>query len=49
MCHETVVGGKPMETAAVIDTATGKTLWQTPYSSLGNTPTSTARARARHR
>ena len=32
MCHETVVGGKPMETAAVIDTTTGKTLWQTPYS-----------------
>ena len=32
MCHETVVGGEPMETAAVIDTTTGKTLWQTPYS-----------------
>ena len=32
MCHETVVGGKPMETAAVIDITTGKTLWQTPYS-----------------
>ncbi len=32
MCHETVVDGKPMETAAVIDIATGKTISQTPYS-----------------
>ena len=32
MLHETMVGGKPMETAALIDSATGKILWQTPFA-----------------
>ena len=32
MLHETMVGGKPMETAALIDSANGKTLWQTPFA-----------------
>jgi outer membrane protein assembly factor BamB len=32
MLHETMAGGKPMETAALIDSATGKILWQTPFA-----------------
>ncbi len=32
MLHETMVGGKPMETAALIDSATGKILWQTSFA-----------------
>ena len=32
MLHETMVGGKPMETAMLIDAASGKTLWQTPFA-----------------
>ena len=32
MCHETIVNGKPMETAALIDASSGKILWETPYS-----------------
>ena len=32
MLHETMVKGKPMETAVVIDARTGKTLWETPYA-----------------
>ena len=32
MLHETMVGGKPMETAALIDSATGRILWQTPFA-----------------
>ena len=30
--HETNVGGKPMETAALIDSVTGKVIWEAPYS-----------------
>ena len=30
--HETNVGGKPMETAVLIDSATGKVVWEAPYS-----------------
>lgn len=32
MLHETMVAGKPMETAALIDAANGNTLWQTPFA-----------------
>ncbi len=32
MCHEKIVNGKPMETAALIDASSGKILWETPYS-----------------
>ena len=32
MCHEKTVKGTPMETAALIDSATGKVVWETPYS-----------------
>ena len=32
LLHETNVGGKPMETAALIDSVTGKVIWETPYS-----------------
>ena len=32
MLHETIVKGKPMETAALIDASNGKTLWETPYA-----------------
>jgi outer membrane protein assembly factor BamB len=32
MCHEKIVNGKPMETAALINATSGKMLWETPYS-----------------
>ena len=32
MCHEKTVKGTPMETVALIDSATGKVVWETPYS-----------------
>jgi outer membrane protein assembly factor BamB len=32
MCHEKIVKGKPMETVALIDSATGKIIRETPYS-----------------
>ena len=32
MLHETEVGGKLMETAALLNAATGKPIWQTPYA-----------------
>ncbi len=32
MCHEKIVNGKPMETAALINATSGKILWETPYS-----------------
>jgi len=30
--HETMAGGKPMETAALINAENGKVIWQTPYA-----------------
>ena len=32
MLHETMVDGKPMEIAALIDARNGRTLWQTPFA-----------------
>ncbi len=32
MCHEKIVNGKLMETAALIEASSGKILWETPYS-----------------
>ena len=32
MCHEKIIKGKPMETVALIDSATGKIIQETPYS-----------------
>ncbi|SVD38724.1 uncharacterized protein METZ01_LOCUS391578, partial [marine metagenome] len=32
MLHETVIKGRPMETAVVIDARNGKTLWEKPYA-----------------
>lgn len=32
MCHEKIVNGKPMETAALIKASSGKIIWETSYS-----------------